>query len=71
MNINAALKNLDKPIQSVEEDLLQRSDFVENLCRIFETASSDVHSPWRMGRRKTSVKNLLVKELPNLGEKAS
>ena len=56
MNINAALKNLDKPIQSVEEDLLQRSDFVENLCRIFETASSDesamftLHGEWGAGK---------------------
>ena len=74
MNIETALKNLDKPIQSVEEDLLQRSGFVENLCRIFETASPDesavfaLHGEWGSG--KTSVKNLLVKELAKRGDKS-
>ena len=72
MSIETALKNLDKPIQSVEEDLLQRSGFVENLCRIFETASPDessvfaLHGEWGSG--KTSVKNLLVKKLAKRGD---
>jgi predicted KAP-like P-loop ATPase len=74
MHIEAALKNLDRPIQSIEEDLLQRSGFVENLCRIFETALPDesavfaLYGEWGSG--KTSVKNLLIKELSNRGEKS-
>lgn len=72
MNIDSALKNLDSPIQSIEEDLLQRSGFVENLCRIFQTASPNesavfaLHGEWGSG--KTSVKNLLLKELEKRGE---
>ena len=41
MTTESALKNLDNPIQSFEEDLLQRRSFVESLCLIFDTASPD------------------------------
>jgi len=41
MTVESALKNLDNPIQSFEENLLQRRGFVESLCRIFDTASPD------------------------------
>lgn len=41
MNFEVALKNLDNPIQTFDEDLLQRRGYVENLCRIFQTASPD------------------------------
>ncbi len=74
MNITATLKNLDNPIQSMEEDLLQRSGFVDNLCRIFEAASPDdctifaLHGEWGSG--KTSVKNLLIKDLEKRGDKS-
>lgn len=74
MKIESALKNLDNPIQSFEEDLLQRRGFVQLLCRIFGAASSDestvfaLHGEWGSG--KTSVKNLLKKELTAKGDKA-
>jgi predicted KAP-like P-loop ATPase len=74
MSIEAALKNLDQPIQSIEEDLLQRSGFVENLCRIFSNTSPDESAVFALlgewGSGKTSVKNLLVKELAKRDEKS-
>ncbi len=74
MSIKDALRNLDTPIQSFEEDLLQRRGFVESLCRIFEVASPDestvfaLYGEWGSG--KTSVKNLLIKELGSRGDKS-
>jgi Cdc6-like AAA superfamily ATPase len=73
MDIETALKNLDSPIQTFEEDLLQRQGFVESLCRIFEAAPPDestvfaLYGEWGSG--KTSVKNLLKKSLADQGEK--
>jgi Cdc6-like AAA superfamily ATPase len=74
MNIDAALKNLDSPIQSFEEDLLQRRGYVESLCRILETPSPEestvfaLYGEWGAG--KTSVKNLLKNELAGQGDRA-
>lgn len=73
MNIEGALKNLDNPIQTFEEDLLQRRGFVQSLCGILEAVSPDesnvfaLYGEWGSG--KTSVKNLLAKELANGGDK--
>ena len=73
MNIDAALKNLDNPIQTFEEDLLQRRGFVQTLCKIFAASSPDesavfaLYGEWGSG--KTSVKNLLKEELAAQGDK--
>ena len=74
MNIEAALKNLDNPIHLTEEDLLQRGDFVKNLCRTFQAASPNesavfaLHGEWGSG--KTSAKNLLLMELKKGGKQS-
>lgn len=74
MSIQAALNNLDNPIQSFEEDLLQRRGFVQTLCQIFAASSPDestvfaLYGEWGSG--KTSVKNLLKKELAAKCDKA-
>lgn len=74
MNIKSALKNLDNPIQSFEEDLLQRRGFIQTLCQVLAAASPDestvfaLYGEWGSG--KTSVKNLLKKEMAAQESKA-
>lgn len=72
MNIEGALKNWDNPIQRFEEDLLQRSGFVEEFYRILSAVSDNesnvfaLYGEWGSG--KTSVKNLLKLKLETLGD---
>lgn len=74
MKVETALRNFDNPINSFEEDLLQRQGFVTSLCQIVEVASPDestvfaLHGEWGAG--KTSVKNLLKKELAARGDRS-
>jgi predicted KAP-like P-loop ATPase len=62
------------PIQSFDEDLLQREAFVLNLCRILEATPLEesivfaLYGEWGSG--KTSVKNLLKRKLFSRGDKA-
>src|SRR5213594_4464044 len=63
IDIEAALAKLDDPIESFEEDLLQRAGFVKNLAKIGahapKTGSTVVGLCADWGAGKTSVKNLL------------
>jgi len=74
MNIEAALKNFDNPIETLEQDLLQRSGFVENFCQILAAAPTSesnvfaLYGEWGSG--KTSVKNLIKIQLNKGAEKA-
>jgi predicted KAP-like P-loop ATPase len=74
MNIEAALKNLDNPIETFEQDLLQRVGFAENFCQILAAASPNESNVFALngewGSGKTSVKNLIKNELSRSGEKA-
>jgi hypothetical protein len=70
MNLEAALKTLDNPIEYFEEDVLKRRSYVENICRILQTPTLresnvfSINGEWGSG--KTSVKNLILRQFSEI-----
>lgn len=69
------LSNADDPISKAEQDMLQRGAFVKRLAAVLKSApphSSNVFALFgEWGSGKTSVKNLVVRQLEESTDKAS
>lgn len=73
--IERALEQFDSPITKAEEDLLERSGFVDSVARILKAAPTTesnvfaLYGEWGSG--KTSLKNLIIQQLGTLVESNS
>lgn len=64
--------HIDKPIGCQEDDLYDRATYVQDLAKALQGFNSHegfivgIHGPWGSG--KTSLKNMLIKQLNNTSE---